>query len=195
MAKSERGGITSVSLSPKSVPIDTRWRSVAEWPAAERLPAVWSWLTHSGSLTRKLREFSGDSFHVEVLKETDVRLDSEDARLLDAMPGDAAKLREVYLCGIRPLVFGRTLTSGPDGAQWLEHLGTQPLGDRVFAEQNAVRGEIEVRRVTESDALFRDAVRGLAVTPAAVLWARRSVLTVQSVHLLIYECFLPGVNE
>lgn len=187
-------GIATVSPHSNPVPVDTRWRAVATWPAAERPPAPWSWLTHSGSLTRKLRGLTGDSFHVEVLRETDIGLDAEDARLLAATPGRAAKLREVYLCGTRPLVFGRTLTSGNDGAQWLERLGTQPLGDRVFAEPNAVRGEIEVRRVDESEALFRDAVRGLAVPPAAALWARRSVLTVQSARLLIYECFLPGVD-
>lgn len=187
--------IASVSISPESVPNDTRWRTVAEWPAAERAPAPWSWLTHSGSLTRRLRGLTGDSFHVEVLRETDIRLDDEDARLLDAIPGHAARLREVYLCGTQPLVFGRTLTSDGDGAQWLERLGTQPLGDRVFAEQDAMRGEIEVKRLTGSDMLFRDAVRGLAEAPAVALWARRSILTVRSVRLLIYECFLPGVEN
>lgn len=187
--------IASVSLPPEAVPIDTHWRTVAEWPAAERASAPWSWLTHSGSLTRKLRGLTGDSFHVEVLRETDIRLDEEDARLLDAIPGQAARLREVYLCGTQPLVFGRTLTSDDDGAQWLERLGTRPLGDRVFAEQDAVRGEIEVKRVTGSDMLFRDAVRGLAVPPTAALWARRSILMVRSARLLIYECFLPGVED
>lgn len=175
--------------------MNTSWRAVADWPTAERPSALWSWLTHSGSLTRKLRGLTGDSFHVEVLAETDIRLDDDDARLLGAIPGHVARVREVYLCGTQPLVFGRTLTSDDSGAKWLESLGTQPLGERVFAEQDAVRGEIEVKRVAGSDMLFRDAVRGLAVLPTTALWARRSILTVRSARLLIYECFLPGVED
>jgi chorismate lyase len=169
------------------------WRAVTAWPDAERPPAPWPWLTHGGSLTRKLRALTGEAFHVQVLRETGIELVAEDAQLLGVASGVPAKLREVYLCGTQPLVFGRTLTSDREAARWLERLGAQPLGDRVFAEQDAVRGEIEVKRITAPDALYLDAVCGLA-EPPAVLWARRSVLSVQTARLLIYECFLPGVD-
>ncbi|MGH8373474.1 MAG: chorismate--pyruvate lyase family protein [Gammaproteobacteria bacterium] len=170
------------------------WQAVTAWLGAERPVAPWSWLAHAGSLTQKLRALVGDAFHVRVLKENGIELGAEDARLLDVVPGSTAQLREVYLCGAQPLVFGRTLTSNEGASRWLDQLGTQPLGDRVFAEQGATRDEIEVRCVTVADSLYRDAVRGL-VEPPVALWARRSVLRVRDSRLLIYECFLPGVHE
>jgi chorismate lyase len=170
------------------------WRAVSTWPDAERPPAPWAWLTHDGSLTQKLRELTGKAFHVQVLRETGIELVVEDAQLLGVPTGSAAKLREVYLCGAQPLVFGRTLASNHGAARWLERLGVQPLGDRVFAEQDAVRGQIEVKRVAAPEALYLDAVHDL-VEPPAMLWARRSILNVQSARLLIYECFLPGVAD
>lgn len=170
------------------------WRPVTAWPDAERPAAPWSWLVHTGSLTRKLRALAGDAFHVRVLREGEIELEAEDAQLLGVTPGTTAQLREVYLSGAQPLVFGRTLASNQGAAHWLERLGVQPLGDRVFAEADAMRGEIEVKRVTLTDALYRDAVYGLT-EPPGLLWARRSVLTVQNSRLLIYECFLPGVCE
>lgn len=177
-----------------TAPGEGRWRVPAAWPDAERPSAPWAWLTHSGSLTQKLREFTGAAFHVEVLREAGIELGVEDAQLLAVAPGSTAQLREVYLCGTQPLVFGRTLAPDHGAARWLERLGAQPLGDRVFADQHTARGEIEVQRVTASDAFYRAAVRGLA-EPPGWLWARRSVLRVQAARLLIYECFLPGVAD
>ena len=169
------------------------WRTVTTWPAVERPPALWVWLTHTGSLTQKLRTLVEDAFHVQVLRETGIELAAEDARLLGVPSDSPAQLREVYLCGAQPLVFGRTLAAKHGAAQWLEQLGARPLGDRIFAEQGAVRGEIEVKQVTAPEALYLDAVRGLS-EPPTMLWARRSVLSVQTARLLIYECFLPGVD-
>jgi len=77
-------------------------------------------------------------------------------------------------------------------ALWLEQLGTQPLGDRVFSGQDTTRSEIEVRQISTADALYRVAVRGLSTRPE-LLWARRSVLSVQTAKLLIHEVFLLGV--
>ncbi|HEX5340582.1 MAG TPA: chorismate lyase [Gammaproteobacteria bacterium] len=171
-----------------------RWRRVSAWPETERPPAPWSWLLHTGSLTQKLRDFTGDAFHVQVLRETADRLAADDAQLLGLLPAAEVQLREVYLCGLQPLVFGRTLAPSHGAARWLDRLGAQPLGERVFAENDTARGEIEVRQLAETDALYRHAVSGL-MAPCASLWARRSVLRVQETQLLIYECFLPGVSD
>ncbi|MGH8370144.1 MAG: chorismate--pyruvate lyase family protein [Gammaproteobacteria bacterium] len=184
----------SVMRQAITAPEGGRWRALAAWPDAERPTALWPWLTHSGSLTQKLRELAGAAFHVEVLRESGTELGVEDAQLLAIAPGSTAQLREVYLCGTQPLVFGRTLAPDHGAARWLERLGAQPLGDRVFADQDTARGEIEVQRVTASDAFYRAAVRGLA-EPPGWLWARRSVLRVKAARLLIYECFLPGVTD
>jgi chorismate--pyruvate lyase len=168
------------------------WYRAERWPEAQR-PECWSWLTHRGSLTQKLRGVSGAAFHVHVLNETATRLDAEDARLLAAEPGSRARLREVFLCGESPMVYGRTLAAADDAVALLNALGAQPLGDRVFGAPDTERGHIEIKCVGKNDELYLAATQTLVDAPAA-LWARRSVLQAQGVPLLIYECFLPGVS-
>lgn len=164
------------------------WQPLVAWRNAPGLAALSPWLGHAGSLTEKLRSVVGTAFHVRVLHEGTAPLGAEDALLLGSLHGTAARLREVNLCGQRPLVYARTLAPA-QAADWLQDLNTRPLGDRVFAQAGTGRGAIEVARLDATQPLYRAAVKGLDAPPA-VLWARRSVLEVHGSRLLIYECFL-----
>lgn len=168
------------------------WRSSAAWRGEPQLAVLWPWLTHSGSLTEKLRSAVGAAFHVKVLHEGAAPLSAEDAVLLHTLPGTAARQREVQLCGAVPLVYARTLAPA-EAASWLQDLNSQPLGDRVFAAADTQRSAIEVARLDDTQPLYRAAVRNIEHAPA-ILWARRSVLSLGDSRLLIYECFL-GIPE
>lgn len=165
------------------------WRPLAAWPGDQRPVGLWSWLTHAGSLTEKLRVAAGAVFHVQVLNEDETQLCVEDAGLLALPPGAAARRREVYLCGREPWVYARTLAAVRFDGRWLAELGVRPLGERVFAEPDTQRGPIEIARLGKNHPLYSAAVRSCKAAPAA-LWARRSVLRVRDARLLIYECFL-----
>lgn len=164
------------------------WQPLAAWRNEPGLAALAPWLGYTGSLTEKLRVVTGAAFHVRVLHEGAARLGAEDAVLLGSLPGTAARLREVNLCGEHPLVYARTLAPA-QAADWLQELNAQPLGDRVFAQAGTERGAIEVARLHAAQALYRAAVKAIDAPPA-MLWARRSVLEVRGSRLLIYECFL-----
>ncbi|MGH8307700.1 MAG: chorismate--pyruvate lyase family protein [Gammaproteobacteria bacterium] len=164
------------------------WKPLAAWPIEARPKALWPWLAHAGSFTQKLRAAAGDAFHVKVLHEGVTRLDVNDAVLLHTLPGTAARLREVHLCWNEPWVYARTL-SVAEGGHWLEDLGTQALGDRVFAETDTQRSLIELTQLDAEQALYSAALKGVPHRPAC-LWARRSVLIVRGSRLLIYEVFL-----
>jgi chorismate-pyruvate lyase len=168
------------------------WRPASLWPPDERPEKLWPWLSHAGSLTEKLRTVVGGTFHVKVLHEGVTPLSAEDAVLLHTLPGTAARQREVYLCGDAPLVYARTLALA-DAADWLSDLSSQPLGDRVFAENDTQRSVIAVAQLDTAQPWYRAVVANITHPPATI-WARRSVLTVRGSHLLIYECFL-GVPE
>ena len=170
---------------------DCLWRPLEAWPEEQR-PALWMWLQDAGSLTNKLRATAGPAFHVQVLHEGRTLLDAEDARLLHTDTGSAALVRRVYLCADTPWVYAHTLALTKSG-QWLDRLGAHPLGDRVFAHAAAQRSVIEVAQLDPQHELYQAALEGLKTTPP-MLWARRSVLLVDSHRLLIYECFLPGMN-
>lgn len=181
--------LTADLLSTDGQPL---WRPPSAWRDEPQLMALQPWLTHSDSLTEKLRAAVGDAFHVNVLHEGTAQLSAEDAMLLRTLPGIAARLREVQLCGAVPLVYARTLAPSK-AARWLQDLNSQPLGDRVFAAADTQRSAIEVARLDASQPLYRSAVKDIEHAPA-ILWARRSVLSLGDSRLLIYECFF-GVPE
>ena len=82
----------------------------------------------------------------------------------------------------------------PIAHSWLNTLGAHPLGDRIFANVSAQRGVIEVAQLDSGHELYQAAMQTLETKPPC-LWARRSVLLVDGQRLLIYECFLPGMDN
>lgn len=182
----------NLSTNQPSTGLPIAWRQLSTWPLEQQPAALWPWLSHSGSLTEKLRATVGDTFHVKVLREGVAQLNVEEAMLLGTLPGTATRLREVHLCGHLPLVYARTLAMA-EAASWLQDLNTQPLGDRVFAKGDTQRSVIEIAQLDSMQALYQAAVQGIS-RPSKELWARRSVLTVRDNRLLIYECFL-GVPQ
>jgi chorismate--pyruvate lyase len=82
---------------------------------------------------------------------------------------------------------------------WLKELGEQPLGDRVFANPRAGRSPIVVAELDARHVLHKEALAHLSIQEraraAGALWARRSRLTVEGAHILIYECFLPALSD
>lgn len=178
--------------SPESGSNVTPWHALETWPVEQRPAALWPWLSHAGSLTERLRAQAGNAFHVHVLHEGRAQLAAEDARLLHAPTGTIAHKRQVYLCADIPWVYARTLAP-LDSSHWLDQLGAQPLGERVFGMPDTRRGLIEVARLYPQRELYKACLSGLDLDPP-MLWARRSVLMVGQDRLLIYECFLPGMN-
>lgn len=171
------------------------WRLLDAWPASERPENLWPFVAETGSLTHRLRERAGDDFHLRVLNERELALPAADAGLLGAGNGEAAFQREVYLCGLKPLVYARSVAvKSMGGERWLKELGERPLGERLFAEKSAHRGPIQAAQIVPGQTLFDEALAGMRERPSAeMLWARRSVLVANGTHILIYECFLPGL--
>ena len=168
------------------------WIPLEVWPVEKRPAALWPWLEEAGSLTEKLRSAAKADFHVRVLQQAQAPLDAGDAGLLQVPAGTNAHIRQVYLCARLPWVYARTLALTGD-RHWLEQLGTQPLGERVFAAADTQRGPIEVAQLYPRHELYGASVNDLDRKPP-MLWARRSVLIVDGSRLLIYECFLPGMD-
>jgi len=175
------------------------WHSLDELPASARPRGLWSYLAEAGSLTERLRA-RDPGFQVQLLAHGHAALSEEDTALLEAKPEEAGYLRQVYLCGgdHRPWVYARSLTAGPSEA-WLKELGEQPLGDRVFANPRAERSPIVIAQLDARHVLHKEALAHLSpqerARAAEPLWARRSRLTVEGAHILIYECFLPALSD
>lgn len=162
-----------------------QWRAPEAFAATERPAALWSWLTHIGSLTARLRERCA-KFNVYVLRVGDIALDEDEA----AWTGAArAVVREVFLrCGETPWIYARTLALGGEPAARLRALGETPLGAWAFAQPGTGRDGLEIARVHAPDVLYR---RAAATAPGqtSALWCRRSVLSAAGESLYICECF------
>lgn len=177
----------------------TTWQPLDAWAPASRPRGLWPYLAEAGSLTERLRAKDA-GFNVQLLGHGHTALSEEDMALLGAKPEEAGYVRQVYLCGgdHRPWVYARSVTAGPSES-WLKELGEQPLGDRVFANPRAERSPIVVAQLDARHVLHKEALAHLSVQErargAGPLWARRSRLTVEGAHILIYECFLPALSD
>ena len=170
---------------------DHVWRPVHAWAPEARPHTLWPYVVEVGSLTERLKAKAGGAFHVRVLEEGAAQLSAEDGALLQAKAGEPGFMRQVYLCGSEPLVYARSVAVG-EGARWLQELGDNPLGAKVFAEKDVRRSPIQATHLSPGQTLFDAAVARLERKPME-LCARRSLLTVKGAAILIYECFLPGL--
>lgn len=175
------------------------WRPVHHWPAAARPAALWPLITETASLTERLRQRAGDTFSVRLLSHSHAVLSAEDAVLLGSKPDAAGYVRRVFLYGRgRPWVYARSLAAGR-AESWLKNLGAQPLGERVFLHADARRSPVEAAHLDLHHHLCKEALAHLdeseRATLAKPLWARRSLITVEGAGILIYECFLPALEN
>lgn len=173
------------------------WTIADAVPTAARPPALWSWLTDSGSLTQRLREHAGTSFRLHVLAERREPLRRTDAVRMQVDAGQQALIREVRLdadgrAAIHAVTVlpSSTLAAHPE----LATLGARPLGEALFERDDVVRAPFEVACLGPSHPLAARALEAAGESRAR-LWARRSVVRVAGQPLLIHECFLfPGAG-
>lgn len=141
------------------------------------------WLLNTGSLTERLQANSSQ-FAVQVIGQKKLVPDSSEARLLPDLHKHEWQIREVVLYGDnQPWVYARSVL--PDflcSTKWAG-LGTQPLGQRIFNDDQFVRSGFEIAKL---------ACNPINPIQKQTLWARRSVFTMEAYHLLVAEVFLPN---
>ncbi|MGC9185706.1 MAG: chorismate--pyruvate lyase family protein [Thiomonas sp.] len=171
------------------------------WPPAlpcGRRSGIESWLTHPGSLTRRLRQGS-TRFELRLLHQGPARALRDEYPLLGLPPGRKVWRRDVLLIADgMPRVLGHSVCRlsalrGP----WrlLRHLGVKPVGDAVFTRPQTRRSALRVRRLSTSSPLLRLARQAHALqgAPDAALWARRSSFVFGGQGLWVSEVFFRAV--
>ncbi len=165
---------------------DTRWSSLRR-PSMTQAPQVWrSWLTDSGSLTKRLIELSDGDFRVEVVRQGWQRPTRSEAKALGMGSREKALIREVQLIGNdQPWVYARTIipaTTLTGRHRTLKLLGNRSLGSLLFSDRSMRRGPLQISRLKLSD----------DKTP---VWARRSLFYLADKPLLVCEVFLPALQR
>ncbi|MDP2247858.1 MAG: chorismate lyase, partial [Nitrosomonadales bacterium] len=104
--------------------------------------------------------------------------------------------REVHLhCDDVPVVFAHSvLPQHSLRGEWLAlgHLGNKPLGAALFMNPKVTRTQLEFKKLSNQNALYRRAVAHLTIKPQAV-WARRSIFRLKRSAIMVTEVFLPQV--
>lgn len=153
------------------------------------------WLIDSGSLTRRLQSL-GAGFYVKPTRHQYAKPQVDEAQLLGMSRRHHALLREVRLyCDGIPVVFAHSvLPQSSLRGEWLGlgRLGNKPLGAALFMNPKVMRTQLEFKKLSHHNALYRRAVAHLAEKPR-IVWARRSIFRLKHAAIMVTEVFLPQV--
>ena len=171
-----------------------RWQSQLLKRHFQLSEELYSWLTETGSLTKRLRGKYPDSFNVEVLLQNKGLLFYNESNVLSLERGRYQLIREVKLnhydqCQIlaRTVLPERTIKIARNK---LAHLGNKPLGEVIFAYPDL---ELQLRQYCQIEPqTWAPEIRiGLGITEN--IWGRRTMYVIHGQPLLVAEFFLPGL--
>lgn len=172
-----------------------RWRSCVSWLVRTTEPTLTDWLLDPSSLTSRLRGVCPGGFAVRPLAEGYAPVRLNERRRLGIGLGRHAFVREVFLtCRGVPWVFARTVIPrdvAKGQLRALTRLGTRPLGEVLFSGRDLVRSDLELARLSLSQA-SRTAGSPGQNTARLAIWGRRSLFLRSGQPLLVSEIFLPA---
>ncbi len=153
-----------------------------------------SWLTDTGSLTRRLQKYNKHDFSVHNLGNSWIRPMVDECQLLGIPTTQMTYQREVRLMdGDEANVYARTIIPLAT-YQAMKHrfnrLGNKPLGDLLFTDPTVKRGPIEIACLKPGQWLYEMALLEENSRPEE-LWGRRSYFYLGGKILLVNEIFLP----
>ncbi|WP_113906944.1 chorismate--pyruvate lyase family protein [Aliidiomarina celeris] len=171
----------------------------AHWctEAPKNEPLLSSWLRDEGSLTAKLKA-ACTKFQVCVLHQATEPCGKEEATFLNLTQGQSTLVREVLLLSGRvPMVYARSvlpLSSLSAHYQNLMALGSNPLGEQLFAHTDIRLGPIQVSEFKPDTAIKAldnqlNAVEA-QLTEQPSLWGRRRRFELPDGPILVAEVFL-----
>jgi len=155
---------------------------------------VQSWTYESGSLTRRLRSYYGDSVTVKVLLQRWSKPFLSERRLLQLPEHQYSLTREVLLhADGKPLILARTIIPASTikvVKSNLSHLGNRPLGEIIFSYPKLERIAMDVALINQST-WTQPAIAEAHIDQS--IWGRRTVYAIAHKQMLVSEFFLPEV--
>jgi chorismate--pyruvate lyase len=150
--------------------------------ADKMTPSERQWLTHTGSLTKRLRRLKPGKVEHLIRYEAWELPQADETRYLGISPTQSVFIRETDWCyqndvvvTTRALIPAATLQA--EGEQ-LQTIGVRSLGDLLFADPNLKRSAFEFTHT---------------VVDKKLCWARRSIFFYFDKPLLVSEVFFPSI--
>ncbi|MBL1143227.1 MAG: chorismate lyase [Proteobacteria bacterium] len=154
-------------------------------------------LFNEGSLTYYIQQHCKGEFNLELVSESWQAAMSDEIALLSLSDNEKTFIRKVRLkCDNQALVYARTVIpektfSGKN--KKLSCLGTNPLADILFKDENTYRADMCYAKITVDCGLYKEATKDLDII--SELWGRQSLFYTEQQPLLITEIFLPSILE
>lgn len=176
-------------------------------PALRPTETCREWLLNIESLTERLSQ-QCSTFNVNVLGQqpnlSGESVAADELALVGHSPENATQLeiREVVLQGDKcPWVFARSIFPVALTQDALHNIGDQPLGKLLFNDPRFQRQPFMVSLMLADNPFVEHLLQQNIIAPLdlqqhlqrhAGIWARRSVFTYLTHHILVNEVFLPG---
>jgi len=152
-----------------------------------------AWLVDKGSLTARLQQRYAN-FSVKPVAVKYAKPIRGEAVLLHSPAYKTALIREVLLFGNgQPVIFAHSvLPRASLRGAWngLGRLGNKPLGATLFANPKVKRTPLEYKKLSRHHPISMRVAEHLSVAPS-VLWARRSIFSLNCANIMVTEVFLP----
>lgn len=164
-------------------------------PWQDRIPAhIPEIVQYNASMTRRLSQDSGQKPLILKRSEKTAAAHHRDCLLLGMSAGTWLWQREILLGNRHPWLYGYTMTlpSTRSRTLWdLHHIGTKPLGEKLFTTSGVQRVLFEVGMIHPDHYLWRQ-VKAMHDDISDSLWGRCSLFNYQGNALLLYEILLPN---
>lgn len=155
-------------------------------------PCLRHWLLYAGSMTARMKSVS-KTFRIELLTHRFQQPTLSEAHLLNLKPHQLASIREVVIhCDGLPWLYARAVIPRQvltGRGRRLHYLGTTPLGRMLFQELQLNRSEFSITQMRDP-VFLRDWSDG-----KKPLWARRCQFHGLQAPILLYEIFLPAMEN
>lgn len=159
--------------------------------------ALQSWLIDTGSLTARLQARYAH-FAVKPVAVKYAKPMVDEAAVLRLPVHQMALIREVLLMDDnQPVVFAHSvLPRASLRGAWngLGKLGNKPLGATLFANPKVKRTPLEYKKLPCQHPISMRVAEHLKISPK-LLWARRSIFSLNCARILVTEVFLPQLLE
>ena len=171
----------------------TKWQPIQKRLLPVKLA---SWLTETGSLTRRLQTHEKGEFSVHLESSHWLFPLPDEAKLLEVRNKELVYQREVRLMlGELAAVYARTLVplaTFNAMRHRFQTLGNQSLGELLFTDPTVERGPIEIACLKPNQWLYEMA-KGEETDYPTEIWGRRSRFYLNGKILLVNEFFLPDL--
>lgn len=150
------------------------------------------WLMDNSSLTACLKARYRE-FAVQPMLQKNAKALADETAVLGLKACQHALIREVLLFGNgQPVVFAHSvLPRASLRGAWngLGRLGNKPLGATLFANPRVKRTPLEYKKLPRHHPISMRVAEHMSVAPK-VLWARRSIFSLNCARILVTEVFL-----